>query len=221
MCGRFSLVAEVEELAEAFSVSEQLDEPEARFNIAPSQALLAVVAGPERRFVRLRWGLIPSWAKDPSMGTRLINARAETVAEKPSFRSAFKARRCLIPATGFYEWQRREASKKQPYYLRLQDMRPFAFAGLWERWTGPEGEVIDSCTILTTSANTLMKPIHDRMPVILEPRDYELWLDPDTRSPDRLIPLLKPYPPDQMSAHQVSPLVNSPANDSPECINSL
>lgn len=221
MCGRFSLAAAIEELAEAFSVLEPPPAPEARFNIAPSQALLAVVADPERRFVRLRWGLIPSWAKDPSMGARLINARAETVAEKPSFRSAFKARRCLIPATGFYEWQRREAGKKQPYYLRLQAARPFAFAGLWERWTGLEGEVIDSCTILTTSASTLMEPIHDRMPVILESRDYELWLDPDTRSPDRLVPLLKPYPSDQMSAHQVSSLVNSPTNDSPECINSL
>lgn len=221
MCGRFSLVAAIEELAEAFSASEPPPDPEARFNIAPSQGLLAVVTDSERRFVRLRWGLIPSWAKEPSIGARLINARAETVAEKPSFRAAFKARRCLIPATGFYEWQRREAGKKQPYYMRLQNTRPFALAGLWERWTSPEGEVIDSCTILTTSANTLLEPIHDRMPVILEPRDYELWLDPDTRSPDRLIPLLKPYPPDQMSAYQVSSLVNSPTNDSPECINSL
>jgi putative SOS response-associated peptidase YedK len=167
----------------------------------------------------LRWGLIPSWAKDPAMGAKLINARAETVAEKPSFRSAFRHRRCLVVADGFYEWQKQEG-KKQPFYFRLQDGQPFAFAGLWESWKDPNGEVVDSCTILTTEANQLMQPIHDRMPVILASQDYDLWLDPTVQS-EQLQNLLQPFPSEAMVSYPVSTKVNKPTNDTPELVNSL
>ncbi|WP_256377882.1 SOS response-associated peptidase [Synechococcus sp. PCC 7502] len=153
------------------------------------------------------------------MGFKLINARSETVSEKPSFRYAFKHRRCLIPTDGFYEWQRVEGSKtkKQPYFFGLKDANIFAFAGLWERWESPEGDIIETCTILTTEANDVVRPIHDRMPVILDPKDYEIWLDPNLTSIDRLTPLLKPYPPEAMTAYPVSSNVNSPKNNTPEC----
>lgn len=164
----------------------------------------------------LRWGLIPSWADDPGIGARMINARSETVAEKPSFRRAFKDRRCLIPADGFYEWQRTNGGK-QPYYFQTEDRRPFAFAGLWESWSR-EGEEIHSCAILTTNANDLVGEIHPRMPVILPPEDYDLWLDPDARESDLLLPLLRPYPAGDMQAHPVSRKVNKPSNNDPGCV---
>ena len=148
----------------------------------------------------------------------MINARAETAASKPAFRAAFRRRRCLIPADGFYEWQRAERGGKQPFYLRLRDGLPFAFAGLWEHWEGPQGEALDTCTILTTEPNELLRPIHDRMPVILDPRAWELWLDPGVHEPVRLQPLLRPYPAEQMIALPVSPLVNNPANDRAACV---
>lgn len=193
---------------------------EPRYNIAPTQLVPTVLRTPKRQFQLLRWGLIPSWAKDPAMGARLINARAETAGEKPSFRSAFRHRRCLVIADGFYEWQRQER-KKQPFYFRLQDGRSFAFAGLWEHWEAPDGEAIESCTILTTEANELLHPIHDRMPVIIEPKDYDLWLDPTVQKPEPLQQLLCPYPSEAMTSYAVSTQVNSPANNSPDCINSL
>ena len=164
----------------------------------------------------LKWGLIPSWADDPGIGARMINARSETVAEKPSFRRAFKERRCLIPADGFYEWQRTSGGK-QPYYLRTKSGRPFAFAGLWESWDG-DGSEIHSCTILTTDANDLVGEVHHRMPVILPPGDYELWLDPDVREPGELLPLLAPYPANDMEVYQVSRRVNRPSNNDPDCV---
>jgi putative SOS response-associated peptidase YedK len=164
----------------------------------------------------LRWGLIPSWADDPRIGNRLINARAETVATKPAFRRAFKERRCLLLVDGFFEWQR-QARRKQPFYIRLCDGRPFAFAGLWEQWEGSEGTTVQSCTILTTTSNDLVGGIHHRMPVILSPTHYDRWLDPGLQEPAVLQPLLRPYPADEMTAYPVSPRVNSPANDSPEC----
>ena len=166
------------------------------YNVAPTQEVPAVVAGNgggERRLEMLRWGLIPSWADDPGIGARMINARSETVAEKPSFRPAFKERRCLIPADGFYEWQKTNGGK-QPHYIRMKNGRPFAFAGLWESWKG-DGNEIRSCTILTTNPNDIAGEIHNRMPVILPPEGYEVWLDPDVRETDQLLSLLAPYPP--------------------------
>lgn len=219
MCGRFTLFQPAETLAAVFQLAE-VPSLEPRYNIAPTQLVPTVLCTPKRQFQLLRWGLIPSWAKDPAMGARLINARAETAGEKPSFRSAFRHRRCLVIADGFYEWQRQER-KKQPFYFRLPDGRPFAFAGLWEHWEAPDGEAIESCTILTTEANELLCPIHDRMPVILDPKDYDLWLDPTVQKPEPLKQLLRPYPPEAMTSYAVSTQVNNPANNSVECINSL
>lgn len=164
----------------------------------------------------MRWGLIPRWAKDASIGNRLINARAETAAEKPSFREAFRRRRCLIPADGFYEWKK-EADGKQPWLIRRMEGKGFAFGGLWERWNGPEGPV-ESFTILTTSPNATVGPLHDRMPVIVAPAAFDLWLDPEVDGPLLLENILRPAPDDLLEAHPVSRLVNSPANDEPACI---
>ena len=222
MCGRFSLSQPAEAIAEVFALTEVL-RLEPRYNIAPTQLVATVLRKPEhsdRQFQLLRWGLIPSWAKDPAIGARLINARAETVTEKPSFRTAFRHRRCLVVADGFYEWQRQER-KKQPFYFRLQDGKPFAFAGLWEHWEAPDGELTESCTILTTAANELLRPIHDRMPVILDRKDYDLWLDPAVQKIEPLQHMLCPYQSEAMVSYAVSTVVNNPANNSPECINSL
>ena len=193
-----------------------------RFNIAPSQPVPVVRLAPQqpqpqRELVWLRWGLIPSWAKDPAIGTRMINARAETVAEKPAYRAALRRRRCLVAADGFYEWQR-TGKGKQPYFIRMRDDRPFALAGLWEAWEGPDHSSIESCTLLTTEPNELLRPIHDRMPVILPADDYQRWLDPAAEEPERLAPLLRPYPGGEMTADPVSTFVNSPANEGPKCI---
>ncbi len=238
MCGRFTLFQPDEAIRAVFQLA-YVPNLEPRYNIAPTQLVPTLLSTPKaqgarsseqsdgcdnnkvlRQFQLLRWGLIPSWAKDPAMGARLINARAETAGEKPSFRSAFRHRRCLVIADGFYEWQRQER-KKQPFYFRLQDGRPFAFAGLWEHGEAPDGEAIESCTILTTEANEVLRPIHDRMPVILEPKDYDLWLDPTVQKPEPLQQLLCPYPPEAMTSYAVSTQVNNPANNSAECINSL
>lgn len=221
MCGRFTLFQPPEVLAEVFQLAK-VPSWEPQYNIAPSQSVLTVLTsariGNQRRSQLLRWGLIPSWAKDPTIGARLINARAETVSEKPSFRSAFRQRRCLVIADGFYEWQRQEG-KKQPFYFRLQNGEPFAFAGLWERWEAPEGETIESCTILTTTASQLLYPIHDRMPVILNPKDYDLWLDPVQKS-EPLQQLLRPYS-EVITAYPVSTKVNKPTNNGSDCITKL
>ncbi len=221
MCGRFTLSdPDAEQLSARFGVVAVPD-LRPRYNIAPTQPIAVVrLGGSAREMVMLRWGLIPSWAKDPTIGDRLINARAETVAEKPSFRSAFLRRRCLIVADGFYEWQKRR-SGKQPYYVRLREGQLFAFAGLWERWTGPQGQEIESCVLLTTSPNDLLRPIHDRMPVILHPDDYALWLDPAVDDRTRLQALLQPYPSDEMEAYPVGRRVNDPHNDDPRCIEPL
>ena len=217
MCGRFTLSQTAEALAQTFHV--QIPDFEPQYNIAPTQMVLAVLYNPEtkkRTLKQLRWGLIPSWAKDPGMGAKLINARAETVAEKPAFRSAIKQRRCLIVADGFYEWQQ-QAGKKQPFYFRLQHGQAFGFAGLWEHWKSSETQ-ISSCTILTTRSNELLQPIHDRMPVILKQQDYDLWLDPQVQTPEPLQQLLHPYPTEAMTAYPVSTIVNSPKHNTPECI---
>ena len=217
MCGRFTLGLSPLELVEVF---ELLREPVVipRFNIAPTQSVAVVRAGEEgRECGQMRWGLIPSWAKDEKISARLINARAETVAEKPSFRSAFKRRRCLIPADGFYEWKKLEGKSKQPYMIGMRGDEPFAFAGLWEHWTDPGGKEVESCTIITTEANELLAELHHRMPVILHEQDYDRWLDPKEAEKDRLLALLAPYESSAMRAYPVSTLVNSPRNDVPAC----
>jgi putative SOS response-associated peptidase YedK len=226
MCGRFTLRTPVKDVAAAFDVpAEGLADSLplfTHFNIAPTQQVVAVRADPSsgsRQLVPLRWGLVPSWADDPAIGNRMINARADTVASKPSFRAAFKSRRCLIAADGFYEWQKRGASK-QPYFIGLRDEGPFAFAGLWERWRRDD-QTIESCTIITTEANELMRPLHDRMPVILPREDYASWLDPRPDRGEALQKLLQPYAPARMTAYPVSTIVNNPRNDVPQCIEPL
>jgi len=221
MCGRFTLRAPASVVAEHFAV---FDMPpfSPRFNIAPSQPVVVVRLDPQRTppqmgTANLRWGLIPSWAKDPAIGNRMINARWETAAGKPAFRAAFRRRRCLVAADGFYEWQR-TGKQKQPYFIRMHDESPFAFAGLWEAWEGPDHSFIESCTLLTTEPNELIRPIHNRMPVILAAEAYQQWLDPDVQNPDQLAPLLPPYPSKEMVADPVSTYVNSPAHDDPRCI---
>jgi len=224
MCGRYSQSQSAEIIAKAFQV-DSVPALKPRYNIAPTQSVPTVLqtsASTNRQFKMLHWGLIPSWAKDPKMGGRLINARAETVNEKPAFRSAFRQRRCLVLADGFYEWQQQEDKKqKQPFYFRLSDGQPFAFAGLWEHWKGADGEEIESCTLLTTEPNELMQPIHNRMPVILDPKDYDLWLDSEVKKPELLQPLLRSYQTEEMTAYPVSKAVNKPSNDTAECINSI
>lgn len=221
MCGRYTLTAPAEVLTEIFDLAESI-ELHPRYNIAPTQETAVVGLNHEgkRSLGLMRWGLIPHWAKDPSIGNRLINARAETVAEKPAFRSSFAKRRCLVPADGFYEWQK-AGSRKQPYYLQLAEHRPFAFAGLWARWSPPEGEPVKSFTLLTTTPNEVAAKVHDRMPVILPAEHYELWLDPEVHDREALEAVLGPFPAEGMEAYPVSTLVNSPKNDEPRCIEPL
>jgi putative SOS response-associated peptidase YedK len=218
MCGRFTLRTSAQEVAKTFGLLEVPD-LRLRYNVAPTQQVLTITLQDGKRQGRLRrWGLVPSWADDPKIGYRMINARAETVADKPAFRSAFKRSRCLVVADGFYEWKKGADTKtKQPYYIRLKKDRPFAFAGLAEHWTR-NGEAIDSCTLITTDPNELMAEIHDRMPVILPPEDYDLWLDPEFEGKEKLLSLLRPYPADEMKAYPISALVNSPKNDVAACI---
>jgi putative SOS response-associated peptidase YedK len=220
MCGRFTQRTPAPRLKKEFGV-EEVPEVEARYNIAPTQSIHSVrqtLDGREMSF--LKWGLIPSWAKDSSMGAKLINARSETVKEKPSFREAFKRRRCIIPADGFYGWQR-TGGRKQPFFFHMQDDRPFGFAGLWDRWKSEDGELIESCTILTTEANEVLRPVHDRMPVILHPEEYSLWLEAEERQSDLLVELLRPYPAEEMVGHPVSSSINSPRNQGAELTQQL
>ncbi len=219
MCGRFTLSTDLDELQIEFSGFTFPDDVPPRFNIAPSQEIFAIRNIKDKVVDLLRWGLVPFWAKDPKIGNRMINARGETIAEKPSFRNAFKKRRCLILADGFYEWRKEPGEKiKTPMYIHLQSGKPFAFAGLWETWK-KEGEVsLNTCTIITTEPNSLMEKIHNRMPVILPPEAYELWLSSEEQPSDVLLKWLRPYPEELMTAHPVSRMVNSPATDNPECI---
>jgi putative SOS response-associated peptidase YedK len=222
MCGRFTLLATPILLREQFHPEDSLPQLP-RFNVAPTQEVAAIrldTPTERREMVRLRWGLIPSWAKDSKIGNSLINARGETVAEKPSFRFALKSRRCLILADGFFEW-RNQDGKKQPFYFRLADHSTFAFAGLWERWSKGENGVVESCTIITTEANDLVRPVHERTPVILLSRDYDTWLHHRVLGPDALQSLFRPYPADQMTATAVSMRVNSPRHDDAGCIEAV
>jgi len=219
MCGRFTLTVDPADAGEEFEDVTFPSKFAPRYNIAPSQPVLAIPNDGKHTADFFVWGLIPSWAKDPSIGNRLINARGETLAEKPSFRGGYKYKRCLIMADGFYEWKSGAGTKtKVPHFIHLQTARPFAFAGLWDEWHSPEGSSIRSCTIITTKPNKLMASIHDRMPVILHPKDFADWLDSSPRSADSLNHLITEFPADLMQAYPVSPLVNSPANDRAECV---
>ena len=219
MCGRFTLNVTPEQLQQSFPGLKIPEGLTPRYNIAPTQPIAVITNNHPDQLDFFVWGLVPSWAKDPSIGNRMINARAETLAEKPAFRAAFRRRRCLIPATGFYEWKQDPNQKsKTPMYIHMEDRKVFAFAGLWESWNGPDGSNILSCTIITTDPNPLMAAIHNRMPVILHPSVYEQWLDPGEPPTGRLVSLLQPYPPEGMSAYPVSKMVNTPANDNPGCI---
>ncbi|MGE5224552.1 MAG: SOS response-associated peptidase [Omnitrophica WOR_2 bacterium] len=219
MCGRFTLTVDTSQLQESFPWVQVDHEVVPRFNIAPTQPVAVVPNNNENKLEYFNWGLIPSWAKDPEIGNRMINARAETLAEKPSFRTALRRRRCLVLASGFYEWRKDPNGKtKTPMYVRLNSGDPFGFAGLWDAWNSPDGSTILSCTIITTQPNSLMETIHNRMPVIVPEEAYGLWLDSHERNPEELSPVLQPYPAEEMVAFPVSRMVNSPEIDLPKCI---
>jgi putative SOS response-associated peptidase YedK len=216
MCGRYTLTISSNTIAEKFGVEPAIQN-QPRYNIAPTQEILAIRQNGTAHLDMLRWGLIPAWAKDETIGSRMINARAETLAEKPSFKNLLRTRRCLIVADGFYEWKT-QGKEKTPMYITLQDGQPFAFAGLWDLWKSPAGEQVQSCTIVTTEPNELMSSIHNRMPVILRPGAYEDWLNPQVRDEQVLTHWLTPYPGELMTARPVSRLVNNPRNDTPELL---
>ncbi len=219
MCGRFTLRTRAGALSEQFGC--EIPEFPPRYNVAPTQMIAAVrqeLDNQQRRYVALRWGLIPSWAKDMSFGNRMINARAETVADKPAFRTALRRRRCLVLADGYFEWTKKGRTK-QPHYFRMRNGQPFAFAGIWETWRDQSNErVIESCAVITTEANELAQPIHDRMPAILTPRHYTVWLDPSMQEAAPLQSMLNPFESREMVVDPVSTRVNSPRNDDPGCV---
>lgn len=219
MCGRFTLKTSPAALQAELNllVGHELAP---RFNVAPSQRVAVVTNHGDRKVELFRWGLIPSWAKEASIGNRMINARAETLAEKPSYRTPLKKRRCLVLADGFYEWKT-DGKRKTPVYIQMASQRPFAFAGLWETWRNERDEIVPTCTIITTTPNPFMSRYHDRMPVILPPDRFAQWLSPDPTEANVLLPLLTPWEGEPLQAHYVSTLVNSPANDRPECMDPL
>ncbi|ALS27490.1 SOS response-associated peptidase [Paenibacillus cisolokensis] len=219
MCGRYTLTVTLEELIVRFMIEDAfIPFHRPKYNVAPGQMVPAVISdGKRNRLGELKWGLIPPWADDPGIGSRMINARAETAADKPAFREALRRKRCLIPADGFYEW-RKDGQGKQPMRIVMKDRSLFAMAGLYETWLAPDGRKISTCTVLTTAPNALMADIHDRMPVILRPEDEAVWLDRANREPQRLRALLKPYPEELMEAYPVSAEVGNVRNDSPRCI---
>ena len=218
MCGRFALFSYMRQLMEEFDVEEaDVEEPAQRYNVAPSQRVLAVVdEGDGRRLTTLRWGFVPHWAKGPRP-RYVINARSETVAEKPMFKAALRHRRCLILADGFYEWKR-SGKIKAPMFIRDPGGRPWGLAGIYEHWTSPEGDEVPTCAIITTAANEVMASVHDRMPAIISPEERDLWLDPSVDEPERLLPLLHPYDAGEMEVVPVSPEVNSASNEGPHLI---
>jgi putative SOS response-associated peptidase YedK len=219
MCGRFTLTVDPAELQDAFGDFIFPTQFAPRYNIAPTQPILAIPNDGKNKADFFLWGLIPSWSKDPSIANKLINARGETIAEKPSFRGSFKYKRCLIPADGFYEWKTETGQKtKTPYFIHMKDRKPFAFAGLWDEWHSPEGSMLRTCTIITTEPNELMSNLHNRMPVILDKKNYAEWLEPAPQTRENLIHLIQPFPADRMSAYPVSTLVNVPNNDRIELI---
>ncbi|MDO3377202.1 SOS response-associated peptidase [Geoalkalibacter halelectricus] len=220
MCGRYALFIDLKTLIEAFGLSlpQSPENFTPRYNIAPTQQVLGICQNADgfRHLKWFRWGLIPHWAKDASIGNRMINARCETVHEKPSFRNALRYRRCLIPSSGFFEWKA-EGKGKQPYFIRRKDQAPLALAGLWDSWKGPD-ETIESCTILTTEANPLVANLHDRMPVILSPSEYDTWLDREVDDPGKLQSLFQPFPSDLLEMQPVSTDVNNPLHEGEGCL---
>lgn len=218
MCGRYTLTSAPEVLRALFGYEEHPDFP-ARFNIAPTQPIPIVrLVDGKRHFVLVRWGLVPSWVKDPNAFSVLVNARGESVRDKPAFRSAMKYRRCLIPADGFYEWQARGSGPKQPFYVRAKSGKPLAFAGLWENWMGPNGEEMETALIVTTKPNQTLGPIHDRMPVIVPPEAFDLWLDTMHVDDETASVLIAPASDDLLEAYPVSVAVNRTANDNPKLL---
>ena len=217
MCGRYTLIADLGDLAQRFEFDGSDFSYDPGYNIAPTESVLTVRNLDGRAAAFMRWGLIPFWAKDPKIGARMINARAETVAEKPAFRNALKRRRCLVLADGYYEWQKTPVGKR-PFRIVMRSGEPFAFAGLWETWKDPEGNVIPSCTIITTAANDFLAPIHNRMPIILPREKEELWLDTGFDDQATLTSVLIPHPGEDMDAYEVSTMVNYARNDGPEVI---
>lgn len=219
MCGRITLTSSARELAEQFELGPDLAPLSPRFNVAPSQEIATVRQDRDGRRVlsMQRWGLVPHWAKDQAIGNRLINARAESIATKPAFRDAVRTRRCVVPADGFYEWSG-HGSERRPYLFRRPDGRMLGIAGLYARWIGEGGEVVDSCTLVTTEANATLAPFHDRMPVILAPSDYGPWLDRGQEEPEALMPLLAPCPAEWLGSCPVSTRINNPRNDDPQCL---
>lgn len=230
MCGRFTLHHSAEEIAKRFEVQRVLFDAPPRYNIAPSQPIATITSQDGARVLdACRWGLIPSWAKDPAIGNRMINARAETLREKPAFKTALSRRRCLIPADGFYEWSTpakattankrgAKAKEKTPHYIRMKSGELFALAGLWDEWKTPEGEMLRSCTIITTVPNDIITPLHHRMAVILKPEDEATWLNSESNDVDELSQLLQPYANDALELYGVSRRVNAPAFDEESCI---
>lgn len=217
MCSRFTLISGVYDLQLRFGFAMEPGDTGPRYNVAPTQQVLAVTNDGERRGQLMRWGLVPSWAKDIKIGNRMINAVSETAASKPAFRSAFRRRRCLVLADGFFEW-RKEGKQRTPLYFTRKSGDPMAFAGLWENWQSPDGGWIRSCAILTTAANSVIEPVHNRMPVILSDETLPLWLDPLTETPGNLEPLLIPAPPELLDVREVSPVVNNVRSEGPDCI---
>lgn len=217
MCGRFTTTINLEEIIRYFQIDTVTGDYSPLYNAAPTQNVPVALGKNPRRLVFLRWGLVPHWAKDISIGSKLINARAETLLEKPSFRDSFKKKRCIIVADGFYEWQKL-GNKKIPHRIIMKDKRPFALAGLWAKWTSPQGTPLFTCTIITTQANSLLQSLHHRMPVILNPADTAAWLDPTQQNPEQIKNLLNPYPAEDMEYYPVSSAVNSPSNTSPDLI---
>ncbi len=217
MCGRYTLIADIGDLAQRFEFDGADFSYDPGYNIAPTESVLTVRNVKGREASLMRWGLVPFWAKDPKIGARMINARAETVAEKPAFRNALKKRRCLVLADGYYEWQKTPVGKK-PYRIIMKSGEPFAMAGLWETWKDHQGNIVPSCTIITTATNDFLSPIHNRMPVILPRGSEEIWLNPSIEEPATLAHMLVPSPSGGLDAYEVSTLVNFSRNDGPELI---
>lgn len=221
MCGRFVLKDNIKDLSSCFHIDDFDDLfPEPRYNICPGQNVPVIIMKDRKMFIMMRWGLVPSWSNDPLIGFQMINARAETLTQKPSFKNSFKKHRCIIPCSGFYEWEKIDKKTKMPYYIRHKNGEPFALAGLWDEWNNDGGN-LTTFTIITTTPNKIIEPIHDRMPVILKAEDHDMWLNPDIKNTENVITLLKPYPAEEMELYEISTYVNNPKNDSPECIEPL
>lgn len=222
MCGRFERSISIDVIIRNFRVNNASVEMAPSYNVAPSQDVLIIRVGDsgERLLESCKWGFLPSWAKEPAMAHKMINARAETIATKPAFRDAFRRNRCLVVADGFYEWEKRE-KKKVPYYVRLKSGKPFGFAGLYNYWSSPEGKSICTCTIITSDSNELIRPVHDRMPVIIQADKEDLWLDPKVSDQGTLLELLKPCPSEDLEMHEISSKVNSPGYDEPDVISPI